>query len=791
MYVGTSIKRVEDRRLLTGCGRYVDDIPARDTCWAAFVRSPHAHAQIVSIDASAATKKPGVQKILTAADWTAAGFGVLPCIARIPSSDGRPMNEFTRPALADSRVRHVGDTVVAVIADSRERAEAAAATVEIAYEPLPGVTDVARSLDAGAPVLHETAGTNLAFDMALGDSHAVDEAMAAAAHVTELELTNNRIAANSIEPRAYLAAYDETADRYTLWASNQTPHLLRRWIAEHSLFIPEHKLRVVAPDVGGGFGMKVYHYPEEVIVLWASGLLGRPVRWTGTRSEALMTDTQGRDHATFCRLGLDDKGRIVALDVDTIGSLGAYVTAFGGLITGAAYPRVLTGLYRIPNAHCRIRAVYTNATPIGAYRGAGRPEGIYVLERLLETAAHEMGIDVTDLRARNLIQPDGLPHDTALGLKLDSGDFPGLLEKIKAQAGYDALRAEQRNRRRDGDPLIGVGLSAYIDRAGVGPTRTGDKTIGEFGSWESASIRVHPSAKVTVASGNHSHGQGYETVFAQLVADRLQLELDDIEIVEGDTDRVAYGHGTWGSRSAVVGGHAILRAADRIIDKGKTLAAHILECAPADVAYEDGHFVVGGTDRRLTFATVAKAAYHGGDYPDDFELGLDETAFFDPIAFTYPAGVQLCVVLVDPETGEVHLRDYHAVDDVGTRLNPMIVEGQLHGGIVQGLGQALMENVSHDAETGQLLSGSYMDYAMPRAADLPMLQLAALDTLAPSNLLGVKGIGESGTIGAPATVVNAVVDALWHLGVRHIDMPLTAERVWRAIRDARGERTRN
>ena len=695
------------------------------------------------------------------------------------------MNEFTRPALADGRVRHVGDTVAAVIAETREHAEAAAEAVEVVYEPLPSVTNVARSLDAGVPLLHEEAGTNLAFDLALGEADAVAAAMATAAHVTELELVNNRIAANSIEPRAYLASYDETTERYTLWASNQTPHLLRRWIAEHSLFIPEHKLRVVAPDVGGGFGMKVYHYPEEVIVLWASGLVGRPVRWTGTRSEALMTDTQGRDHATRCRLGLDNEGRIVALDVDTIGSLGAYVTAFGALITGAAYPRVLTGLYRIPNAHCRMRAVYTNTTPTGAYRGAGRPEGIYVLERLLENAGREMGIDVAELRARNLIQPDDYPHDTALGLKLDSGDFPGLLEKIKTQADYDGLRAEQGNRRY-GELMIGVGLSAYVDRAGVGPTRTGDKTIGEFGSWESASIRVHPSAKVTVTSGNHSHGQGHETVFAQLVADRLQLAFDDINIVEGDTDRIAYGHGTWGSRSAAVGGHAIIKAADRIIEKGKILAAHILECAPADITYEEGHFVVGGTDRRLSFATLAKAAYHGADYPDDFELGLEETAIFDPIAFTYPAGIQLCVVLIDLETGEITLRDYHAVDDVGRRLNPMIVEGQLQGGIVQGLGQALMENVNHDAVSGQLLSGSFMDYAMPRAADLPALQLAELDTLAPSNLLGVKGIGESGTIGAPAAVANAVVDALWHLGVRHIDMPLTAERVWQAIRDARG-----
>ena len=783
MFIGKAVTRREDGRFLTGRGTYVDDVSLADTCHAAFVRSPHAHARILNIDTGRAAAMPGVLAVLTAKDWSAAGLGILPCIVRIASSDGRPMNEATRPALAGDKARHVGDTLAAVIAETRWQAHDAAEAVEVDYEPLPALTDVARALDEGAPIVHEAFATNLAFELDIGDAAATAAGFAAASHVATLELINNRLTANSIEPRAYLGHYDGATEHYTFWSTSQTPHMLRRWIAEHSLKIPEHKLRVIAPDVGGGFGMKVYHYPEEPVVLWASKLLGRPVRWTGTRSEALMTDTHGRDHSTRARMAFAEDGRILALEVDTMGTLGAYATAFGALIVGAAYPRVLPGQYKIPALHCRIHGVYTNTTPMGAYRGAGRPEAIYVTERLIENGARAMGIDVCEMRARNLIQAHEFPHTTAVNITYDCGDYPAMLEKVKARAGYEDLRAEQRQERADG-ALMGIGLAAFVDRTGAGPTRTGIKKIGEFGTWESAHIRVHPSGKVSVFSGNHSHGQGHETVFAQLAADALGLDMDDIEIIEGDTDRVPFGQGSWGSRSIATGGMAILGAAERIIRKGQKLAAHILECAEEDVTYQDGAFAVAGTDRRIAFTEIAKAAYHGGNYPDGFELGLDETVFHDPSDFNYPAGTQLCVVLVDPETGRVQLRDFTSIDDAGRLVNPTIVAGQVHGGLAQGIGQALMEHIIYDAESGQLLTGTFMDYGMPRAADLPTFQLGVHETLSPSNALGVKGIGESGSIGAPAAVANAVVDALWHLGVRHVDMPLTAERVWRAVQSA-------
>ncbi|MSP52103.1 MAG: xanthine dehydrogenase family protein molybdopterin-binding subunit [Alphaproteobacteria bacterium] len=783
MYVGQSVPRREDFRFLTGRGRYVADVAAEHSAVAVFVRSPHAHARIARLDIEAAKSSPGVLAVLTAADWHADGLGVLPCIVKIPSADGSAMLEATRPALADGIVRHVGDVVTAVIAKSGAAARDAAELIGVEYEALPAVTDVRAASAPGAPIVHAAFGTNVAFSVEFGDRTMTERALASATHIETLDLRNNRITANSIEPRACLAEYDVGRDLTTLWATSQTPHLLRRWIAEHSVRIPEQRLRVVAPDVGGGFGMKVYHYPEDAIVVWAATRLRRAVRWTGERSESIASDTHGRDHATSGRLALDSEGRILGLAVDTLGSLGAYVTAFGPMIVGAAYPRLLSGLYRIPAIHVRVRGVYTNTNPIGAYRGAGRPEANFVIDRLIENAARTLQIDVGEIRRRNMVQPSELPYHSPLGPVYEGGDYPALLAKMLALVRYESLRDEQRRWRSEGR-LLGIGLSAYIDRGGIGPSRTAQKTVGEFGGWESAIVRVHPTGRVTVLSGNHSQGQSHETVFAQVVADRLQVPIDTIEVVQGDTDRIPHGHGTWGSRSIGTGAIAARMAADRIVEKARILAAHILECAATDVAYEDGAFVVRGTDRSIPYAMIVKAAYHGGNYPDGFELGLEASVFYDPKAFNFPTGVQLCVVTIDRETGAVAIRSHHAIDDVGLRVNPMVVEGQIHGGIAQGIGQALFEQISYDKDSGQLLTGSFMDYAMPRAEDMPTFVLAEQTTLTTSNPLGAKGIGESGPIGAPTAVANAVIDALWHLGVRTIDMPFTSERVWHAIQTA-------
>ena len=786
MLVGQSVLRREDDRFLTGRGRFVDDVAARTPAplYAVFVRSPHAHAAIGAIDGTRAAAMPGVRAILTGADWAREGLGRLPCVAGIPFADGRPMNQALRAGLAPGVARYVGDPVAVVIAETWPEAAAAAEAVAVDYRAMPAVVAPGAALAADAPLVHAEFAANLAFDKTVGDAAAVEAALARAAHVETLDLVNNRITANAIEPRTYLADHEAFAGRTTLWTASQTPHLVRRWIAAHSLGIPEHTFRVVAPDVGGGFGMKS-HYPEEPVLVWAARKLAAPIRWTATRSESLASDSHARDHASAARLGFDAAGRIVALDVRTIGGIGAYATTFGPLILGAAYVNLLSGLYAIPLIHARIRGVYTHTAPIGPYRGAGRPEAIYLIERLIENAARALGLDPAELRRRNLIPPAALPYRSPAGPTYADGDYPRLLEALLERAGYDGLRAWQRARRTAGE-LVGIGLACYLDRAGVGPSRSGSKVIGEFGSWDAASVRVHPSGKATVLTGHHSHGQSHETVFAQIAADRLQLPLAAIDVVQGDTDRTPFGNGTWGSRSATIGGSAVKLAADRVVEKGRALAAHILECAPADLDFRGGRYVVTGTDRAIEFALVAKAAHHGGDYPDGFEPGLEATAAYDPPAFNFPAGVQLCVVSVDRDTGAVRILDHLAIDDVGNRLNPMVVAGQIQGGIVQGLGQALCEQIVYDA-AGQLVTGSFMDYAMPRADDLPAFTLIEADTRAASNPLGVKGIGESGPIGAPPALVNAVVDALAPLGVRHIDMPLTPERVWRAIQAARAD----
>ena len=788
MAIGHRVARREDERLLRGRGRFVADKRAHGEAHVVLVRSPHAHAKLLAIDTASAGAMSGVLGVLTGDDWRAEGFGELPCIWRVDSSDGTPMREATRPAIVAleggrGSVRHVGDVVAAVVAKTLIEAVDAAEKVAVTYEPLPAVVHTARALDRGVPVVHPEFGTNLCFDIAFGDDRAVNEAMQRAAHVTELSLVNHRVAPCPIEPRAALGEYDPDDDRYTLWTSSQNPHLVRRWLAESSLHIPEHRVRVVSPDVGGGFGQKIAHYPEEPIVLWAARRFGRPVRWQGSRSENLVEDTHGRDHSTRCRMAFDAEGNILAVDVDTIAAVGAYLSAFGAAIPGYFYAPLLGGMYRTRAIHARVRGVYTHTTPVDAYRGAGRPEATYVLERLIEAGAREMKRDVREIRRRNFLRRSDFPYVSPVGMRYDSGNYEGLMDTMERLVDFSALREEQRSLRASGE-YVGLGLAGFVDSAGGSPSRLAARLGRRVASWDNAVVRIHPTSKVTVFCGSHSHGQGHATAFAQIVADRLHRSVDEIEVVEGDTDRIPYGHGTYGSRSLAVVGVAVALATDKVVAKGAKIAAHLLECAERDIVFETGRYVIPGTDRVVSFDAVVHAAHHLDAYPEGLEPGLEESAFYDPPGRNVPAGLHLCLAAVDVDTGRVKIRRFWAVDDVGRVINPMIVEGQVHGGIAQGIGQALMEAVVHDDE-GQLLTGSFMDYALPRASDFPSFSTALQETLAPDNVLGVKGAGESGTIGAPAAVVNAVLDALEPLGVRHLDMPLTPFRVWTAIQAAR------
>jgi carbon-monoxide dehydrogenase large subunit len=783
MYIGQPLRRVEDRRFLTGKGRYVDDVPAPNCAYAAFVRSPHAHARIVRIDASAAQSMPGVLCVITGDDWAAAGLGQGPLWSPVVSTDGVQRAQITRPILIRDKVRFVGDTIAAVVAETKHQAQDAMEAVVVEYEPLPSVTETARALEPGAPRVHDELENNMFFVREQGSLAEVERVFASAHHVTELALCNNRITANPMEPRAVLGMYDEHSDHYTLYSTHQAPHMLRRSLSAHTLLHPEHKIRVIAPDVGGGFGMKVVDYPEDPVVLWASKLTGRPVRWTATRQESLLTDAHGRDHATKCRMAFDKEGRILAIWADTIASLGAYQTHRGASIPAFFYGNVLVGLYRTPLIYCRVRGVHTNTSPVHAYRGAGRPEAVFVMERLLENGAREMGLDVAEVRSRNLITAAEFPYKTPVGLTYDSGDPPGLMDKTRKLSKYDDLRKEQKRLREQGI-CMGIGLAAWIDSVGA-PSKTAAAFGRKTGGWDSAIVRVHPTGKITVFAGSHSHGQSHATTFAQLAAERLKCPLEDIEVVEGDTDRVPYGHGTWGSRSTVTSGMAIVRASDRIVEKSRKIAAFMLECAEADLVHELGGYRINGTDRRVTLADIAESAYHGARWPEGLELGLENTAFYDPVDRSFASAIHMAVVIVDPRTGRVNLRDYYAVEDCGTIINPMVLAGQVHGGVAQGVGQALMEDLSIDHHSGQVLAGTFMDYAMPRASDFPSFQLDEQVTPTPHNVIGCKGGGESGTIGAPAAVGNAVVDALWHLGVRHVEMPMTSSRVWHAVHAAK------
>jgi aerobic carbon-monoxide dehydrogenase large subunit len=784
-YIGQPLRRREDVRFVQGRGRYVDDIALPNTAHCMFVRSPHAHARIRSIVTAAAAALPGVLLILTARDWDLAGHGELTIVHPMPFGDGRPMNCAPRPAFARDAVHHIGDIVACVVAESRAAAEAAVEAVAVEYDPLPVVTNLGGAVSGAAPLVHPRFGSNVVFDIERGDRAGTEAALASASKVVELKLQNNRLAASPLEPRAYLCDYDPAVDRYTLYATSQQPHYLRRWLSVYTLHIPEHKIRVVSPDVGGGFGVKGFFAVEVSTVVWAAKFVRRPVKWTATRTEAFLSDPQARDHETLARMGFAADGRIVAMQVETLAALGGYLSNFAPSIPGNSYPQTITGVYRTPHLHLRVRGVYTNTVPVDAYRGSGRPEATWTNERLLERGAHELGIDPVEMRRRNLIRSADFPYPAPGGRTYDSGDPPALLDKLVALSDYLALRREQKALRKTG-VLMGIGLAAFIDKAGTGPSANLAKRGGLHGGWESAIVRVHSDGKTTVFAGTHSHGQSHETTFCQIAAERLGLPIDDVRLVEGDTDAIPFGNGTWGARSVSVAGTAIYRAADKVIAKATRFAAQTLECAPADIEYRAGMFRVRGTDRYVPLSQVADAAYHGAALPPDgtLEPGLEVTEFYDPSDTNDPQAMHLAVVLVDPETGQVRVRDFFAVDDCGKIINPMVVEGQVHGGIAQGVGQALREHIVYD-DSGQLLTASFMDYAMPRASDLPSLRTAFIETPAPSNPLGVKGGSESGSIGAPAAIGNAVIDALWHLGVRDIRLPITSETVWRALRDAR------
>jgi len=783
--MGASVLRREDRRFLLGKGRYTDDIVLPGQAWGVFVRSPYAHAAIRSIDAAQALASPGVLAVLTGDDVAADGLGGIPCGWQIKNKDGSVMVEPPHPALAQGKARHAGDPVVLVVAETREQARDAAQLVEIDYDPLPAVAHLPVAVADGAPLVWDEAPGNVCFDWHLGDAAATDAEFAGAAHVISIDLVNNRIAPNAIEPRAANGHYDAVEDRYTLYTTSQNPHLTRLLLGAFSLKVPEHRLRVVAPDVGGGFGSKIFHYAEELLVLWASKRVGRPVKWTSSRSEAFLSDAHGRDHVAHAELALDADGKFRGLRVRTLANMGAYLSTFAPAIPTYLHATLLSGPYVIPAIYAEVKAIFTNTVPVDAVRGAGRPEATYLLERLVDKAARELGIDRVDIRRRNLIQPDQFPYQTPVALQYDVGDYPATLDLALQAIDYPRL-AERKEASKACGKLRGFGISTYIEACGIAPSALVGALGARAGLYEAASVRVHPTGSVTVFTGTHSHGQGHETTFAQLVVEKLGVSLDNVEVVHGDTDRIPFGMGTYGSRSAAVGGSAIYKAIDKIVDKGKKIAAHLLEASVADVEFSDGKYRVVGTDREKSFGEVAFAAYVPHNYPiDTVEPGLEDSAFYDPKNFTFPGGCHIVEVEVDPETGVVEVTDVAIADDVGVIINPMIVDGQAHGGLAQGIGQALLEECVYDAN-GQLLSGSFMSYTMPRAADLPSFKVGNHVTACTHNPVGIKGVGEVGAIGVPPAVINAVIDALEPLGVTHIDMPATPEKVWRAIQAAGG-----
>jgi carbon-monoxide dehydrogenase large subunit len=781
--IGEAVRRKEDHRFITGKGQYTDDISRPGQAHAYFLRSPHAHARIRKIDTSAAAAMPGVVGILTGAELAEDKIGDLICGWMIHSKDGSPMKMGSHPALAKGKVRYVGDHVAVVIAESLDQAKDAASAIEVDYELLPAVADLATAQDAKTPLVHDEIPANTAFAWHLGDKAATDAAFARAHHVTKLDIVNQRLVPNPMEPRAAIGDYDSGNDAFTLWTTSQNPHVARLVLSAFVGIAPEHKLRVIAPDVGGGFGSKIFIYAEETVCAWASKRVGRPVKWTSDRSEAFLSDAHGRDHITHAELALDDKGKILGMKVATRANMGAYLSTFASSIPTYLYATLLSGQYDIPAIYCEVDAVYTTTTPVDAYRGAGRPEATFVVERLAEVAARELSLDPADFRKRNFVKK--FPHTTPVIMTYDAGNYRASLDKAMEIADVKGFGKRRRESARHGK-LRGLGYSCYIEACGIAPSQAVGSLGAGVGLWESAEVRVNPTGNVEVLTGSHSHGQGHETTFAQLVSSRLGIPIENVVVVHGDTDKVQFGMGTYGSRSGAVGMSAIVKALDKVEAKAKKIAAHILEAAEGDVEFADGKFTVAGTDRSIDFASVALNAYVAHKFPtSEIEPGLKEGAFYDPTNFTFPAGTHICEVEIDPDTGKTTIANWTAVDDFGVIINPMIVEGQVHGGIAQGVGQALLEGATYDKD-GQLLTGSYMDYTMPRADDLPSFKMAFTETRCPSNPLGIKGCGEAGAIAAPAAVINAITDAL---GTEAVPMPATPSTVWRVVQQTGAART--
>ena len=769
-HIGRSLRRLEDRRFLTGQGRYVDDIDLPGQLHAVVLRSPYGHAVIEGIDSAAARAKPGVRGVFTAADLEADGIGPLPCIAQVATV--APMIVPPRRALALDRVRHVGDPVAFVVADTKDEARDAAERIRVAYRPLPAVVDGAAALAPEAALLWDEAPGNLSYRFERGDKAAVDAALAGAAHTIEIELVNNRLVVAPIEPRAAIGHYDAAADRLELLLTGQGVHSLRQQLAAAVFHLPPDRITVRAPDVGGGFGAKNFLYPEWVLVLWAARRLGRPVKWVAERGEEFVSSAQGRDNHTRGRLALDQNGRFLALDVDTVANLGAYLSTNGPGSSTNSPASAMGGVYDIPAVFMAVRGAFTNTVPIDAYRGAGKPEANYLIERLVDRAARRLALDPVDLRRRNLISR--FPYRSGLGVTIDCGRFAANLDEMAERVltgGFAARRGQAADRGR----LRGLGIACFLE--------TSRGTPGER-----AEIRFEPDGRVALVLGTQSNGQGHETSFAQIAADLLGLPIAAFRFVQADTSEVKSGNGHGGARSMHMGGTALYQAAQMVLAKGRAIAAHLLQADASEVSFGAGRFTVGGGERGIDLLALAEAARDPANLPTnstgDMTPGLDADAYNDSDVFTFPNGCHAAEIEIDPETGAVTLERYGAIDDYGRLINPMLTVGQVQGGLAQGIGQALFEHTVYDEGSGQLLSGSLLDYALPRAGDLPPFDITLAELPTRMNPLGVKGAGQAGCIAAPQTVVNAILDALAPFGIEHIDMPATPERVWRAIRSA-------
>jgi carbon-monoxide dehydrogenase large subunit len=774
--LGSAIERREDPALITGDAEYTDDIQIPRMTHMTVKRSQHAHARIENVDTSAAEAMDGVVDVFTAEDIDVPGN--LPVGWLLET-----LEQVDHPILAGEKVRYQGDGVAVVVAEDQYTAHDALDAIDVEYERLDAVTDPGSALNGG-PDLHEDAEDNVAFEWEIGDERKTEEAFENATHTASIDLENQLLIPNAMEPRAAVADYNRSDDKLDVAMTSQNPHL-HRLLMSGVLGHPENKLSVRAPDVGGGFGSKIHHYADEALTAWAAKEVERPVKWVATRTETYVTDAPGRGHETSGEIAMDEDGNIVGLRADTRANIGAYLSTFSPSIPTYLYGTLLSGQYDIPAIHCEVTGAFTNVPPVDAYRGAGRPEASFLVERLVHLGAKEMGMDPVEFRRQNFVPDDAFPYETEVAVVYDSGEYEKTLDRALDMLDYEEFRERQEAAREEGR-YLGVGMSAYIEACGLAPSELAGQLGAQAGLWESSLVRFQPSGTVTAYVGTSGHGQGHDTTYAQIVANELGIDYEDVDIVEGDTDEIPQGMGTYGSRSAAVGGSSLVQSARKVVEKAKSIAAHQLEASEDDIEFESGEFrVAGAPDRSMHIQDVAGASYLAHDMPEDMEPGLEASSFYDPDNFVFPFGLHAAIVEVDPDTGEVDFETYVAVDDVGNQINPKIVEGQIHGGIAQGIGQALYEGAEFD-DNGQLVTGSMQDYTVPKSMHIPEIETDSTVTESPHNPLGVKGVGEAGTIAAPQAVVNAVADALEPFDVDHIEMPMTEERVWRAVHENGG-----